>query len=284
MHITHTNTLQATLYRKDVSEQLYDVEQLHHPLDEPLQEVRVIQCGGPRRTVFDINPKGALNPELSLWLWGNMWIRDLEWDPKDWQWRRIGVLADTSVLNYMTKRGYRVALRQNNHAMKVDAELEAAGYNSKARAKFFNRIWHPHLPRKVSAMQWLILTEGLPVGVWREKLGLPSECQLCISHAKETLQHAFHDCPEISNVWNMFRNTRHSAGLPAAYNTWTEISRGLMSETPGPSIEEDLRWDTAAAYRITMETPRDILRATYSGRYGVKGWILTSGMSNSSWG
>ena len=109
-------------------------------------------------------------------------------------------------------------------------------------------------------MQWLILTEGLPVGAWREKLGLPSKCQLYISHAKKTLQHAFHDYPEISNVWNLFRNTRHSAGLPAAYNTWAEISRGLMSETPGPSIEEDLRWDTVAAYMITMETPWDIIR------------------------
>jgi hypothetical protein len=55
-------------------------------------------------------------------------------------------------------------MKQNNHTMKVDAELEAAGFNSKSRAKFFNRIWHPYLPRKVSAMQWLILTEGLPVG------------------------------------------------------------------------------------------------------------------------
>ena len=48
--------------------------------------------------------------------------------------------------------------------MKIDAELEEAGYYSKARAKIFNRIWHPYLPRKVSAMQWLILTEGFPVG------------------------------------------------------------------------------------------------------------------------
>jgi hypothetical protein len=68
-------------------------------------------------------------------------------------------LPDTTVLNYSTKRGYRVALRQNNHRMQVDMELEEAGHNSKARAKFFNKIWHPYLPRKVSAMQWLILTK-----------------------------------------------------------------------------------------------------------------------------
>ena len=96
----------------------------------------MIQCGGPIRTVFDINPKGALNPELSLWMWGNKWIRDLEWDPKDCQWRRIGNLADISVLNYTTKRGYRVALRQNNHAMKVDAEIEAPATTTKQEQSF----------------------------------------------------------------------------------------------------------------------------------------------------
>lgn len=65
-------------------------------------------------------------------------------------------------MNYTTKQGYRVALHQSNQVMKVDAELTAEGYDSKARAKFFNRIWHPYLPWKVAAMQWLILAEGLP--------------------------------------------------------------------------------------------------------------------------
>lgn len=112
-------------------------------------------------------------------MWGQDWISNLDWDPKDWQWRRIGILADTTVLNYTTKRGYRAAVQQNHHQMKLDAELETSGFNSKARAKFFNRIWHSYLPRKVSAFQWLILTEGLPVGAWRERIGLPSQCQLC---------------------------------------------------------------------------------------------------------
>lgn len=122
--------------------------------------------------------------------------------------------------------------------MRVDAELEAEGYNSKIRAKFFNRIWHPYLPRKVSAMQWLILTEGLPVGAWREKLGLSNECQLYEDHTRETLQHAFQECPEVSRAWVLFRNTRQKAGLAPAFITWKEISRGLMTEPPGPNIEE----------------------------------------------
>lgn len=260
LQITHTGPLQATLYNKDITERLQLVEHQYHPIDQPLEEVRIVLCGGPKRAVLDFNPKEETDAEHTLWLWGNEWVRNLEWDPREWQWRRIGILAETTILNYSTKRGYRVALRQNNHTMRVDAELEASGYNSKARAKIFNRIWHIYLPRKVSAMQWLILTEGLPVGAWREKLGLPNECQLCIAPTIESLQHAFFECPEINRVWQLFRDTRHLTGLPSAYNTWTEICKGLMTEPAGPHIEEELKWDTAAAYmyshgRNTMGHP-----------------------------
>lgn len=220
-----------------------------------------MRCGGPKRDVIDYNPCEELEEDQSLWLWGNTWVCNLQWDPKEWTWRRLGILAETNILNYYTKRGYRVALKQDNHRMSVDAELEAAGFNGKSRAKFFNRIWHPHLPRKVSAMQWLILTEGLPVGAWRERIGLPSDCQLCPIGTKETLQHAFRDCPEVRQAWDLFNNTRAIAGMQPTYHSWVQISRGLMTEPEGPSVEEDLRWDTAAAFTINTETPWDILRA-----------------------
>ena len=154
-----------------------------------------------------------------------------------------------------------IALKQNTQQMDLDSELEREGYSSKVRAKFFNRIWHPYLPRKVSAMQWLTLTEGLPVGAWREKIGLPSNCELCTHPVKETLQHALKDCPQLSRAWDLFRNTRHAVGLPSSYNTWSDISRGLIRDPPGPQVNEELRWDTAAAFSLNSDTPWDILRA-----------------------
>ena len=45
-------------------------------------------------------------------------------------------------------------------------------------------------------MQWLVLTGGLPVGAWRERLGLPNHCPLCPLQPRETLQHALQECPE----------------------------------------------------------------------------------------
>ena len=211
--------------------------------------------------VLDYNPQEEIKPEQSLWLWGNEWINNLEWDPREWQWRRLGMLPITSVMNYTTKRGYRIALKQNTQQMNLDLELERQGYNSKVRVKFFNRIWHPYLPRKVSAMQWLVLTEGLPVGAWREKIGLPSTCELCQVPIRETLQHAFQDCPQVRRAWDLFRSTRCAAKLSPSYFSWADISRGLMREPPGPQVEEDLRWDTASAFSLNSDTPWDILRA-----------------------
>ena len=203
-HITKTNPIEATKYRKLVTEQLQLMEHTCPLPEGQYSEIRIARCRGNNRAILDFNPRALDDSEYTLWLWGGDWISNLEWDPKEWQWRRIGVLLETSILKYCTKRGYRTATRQNNHVMKVDAEMESAGYNSKTRAKFFNRIWHPYLPRKVSAMQWLILTEGLPVGAWRERVGLPNTCQLCPAQPRETLQHAFQDCTEIRRVWELF--------------------------------------------------------------------------------
>ena len=259
-HLQNADSLEATLYKKAPTEQLQLLGHSHR-LPPGTREVRIIRTFGPKRAVLDYNPIEEVEPEETLWLWGHKWIDSLEWDPKEWTWRRIGVLPDTSILNYTTKRGYRVALRQDNNQMSVDAELEAAGFDNKSRAKFFNRIWHPDLPRKVSAMQWLILTEGLPVGAWRERLGLPGECQLCEHHDRETLQHAFQDCPEVRQAWTQFYQTRQAAGLAADYTSWQKISRGLMTEPTGPSLDTDLKWDTASSFTINTETPWDILRA-----------------------
>ena len=260
-HLQNITPLEAKTYNKLGSDQLLLEGQGQPVPSSAMREVRVIRCGGEKRTVIDYNPQGEIEPEQSLWLWGNDWLSNLEWDPREWQWRRLGILPETTIMNYTTKRGYRIAMKQNTQPMSLDTQLESEGYNSKARARFFNRIWHPYLPRKVSAMQWLILTEGLPVGAWRERIGLSSSCELCPLPVKETLPHAFKDCPQVSQVWVCFRNTRIAAGLPPLYFTWLDISRGLMRDPVGPQIEEELRWDTASTFSLNTDTPWDILRA-----------------------
>ena len=259
-HLSNTDTEEASLYHKELNEQLC-LLRTQQRVPAEAREVRIVRTLGPKHMILDFNPTEEPTDEQKLWLWGNTWLENIEWDPKDWNWRRLGVLPETSVLNYSTKRGYRVALRQDNHQSPLDAELEATGFDGKTRAEFWNRIWHPYLPRKISAMQWLILTKGLPVGEWREKIGLDGICQLCILQTKETLQHAFLECPEVTQAWDLFRALRAKTGRPPAYLNWLEVSRGLMAQPEGPSVESKLRWDTAAAFSINSDTPWDILRA-----------------------
>ena len=232
-YVTQRDPVEGTLYQKEDTE-LLQLTSHNNRLPPDVQEVRIVRTGSQKRMIIDYNPNDDMEEDQMLWLWGNDWISNLAWDPKEWNWRRLGILPETSILNYTTKRGYRVALKQDNHQMAVDAELEAAGMDSKTRANFFNRIWHPHLPRKVSAMQWLVLTEGLPVGAWRERIGLPSDCQLCPGHQRETLQHAFLECSEMKQAWVLFRRTRQAAGLPPDYSSWMDVSRGKMVEPTRP--------------------------------------------------
>ena len=282
-HLHRTDPMEATFYRKENSERLIHVG-TQHQIPEWAREVRVIRTIGPQNIILDYNPRDETPEEQTLWVWGNTWIEAMEWDPKDWQWRRIGILPDTPILNYSTKRGYRIALKQENHQMKADADLEAAGYDGKARAKFWNIIWHPYLPRKVSALQWLILTDGLPVGSWREKLGLNSACQLCVLQERETSQHAFLDCEEIQQAWHLFRTTRAKADLQSAYHTWAEISRGLLTD-PGVLVSNQISDGIPPRHsQLIMKPPGTCCEPSCYGPYGAKDSPTHSTTRGFTWG
>jgi hypothetical protein len=98
-HITRIDPLEATKYNKTASEQLLLIEPQCSLPQSHLREVRVVIYGGTRRQVMDFNPTLPPEEEQTAWLWGEDWISHLEWDLKDWQWRRIGIFAETSILN-----------------------------------------------------------------------------------------------------------------------------------------------------------------------------------------
>ncbi len=81
--------------------------------------------------------------------------------------------------NYSTKRGYKVGMQSVPTNLKLDEQLAQEGYNLKKTTKLYLSLWHPWLPRKVSAMLWLIIAEGLPVEARRTNIGLPRECKVC---------------------------------------------------------------------------------------------------------
>ena len=108
LHITGLQPVRGTVYRKEATERLHLLEHDSILLQHTLGEVRVVSTGGPKNTVMEFNTQKPRDD--TLWLWGGDWLQNLGWEPKEWQWRRIGVLPETNILNYTTKRGYRTAL------------------------------------------------------------------------------------------------------------------------------------------------------------------------------
>jgi hypothetical protein len=59
------------------------------------------------------------------------------------------------------------------------------------------RLWHHWKPRKTSAMNWLTLAGGLPVGEWRQKIGDSCHCKLYNNATRDTMSHAMVTCPHV---------------------------------------------------------------------------------------
>jgi hypothetical protein len=94
-HMQQITPPEAILYKKDLNEQLTILASKQQPFPG-LQEVRIIRTLGAKNTILDFNPLDDTPEGQSLWLWGNQAITDLQWDPKDWSWRRIGILPEGS--------------------------------------------------------------------------------------------------------------------------------------------------------------------------------------------
>lgn len=215
-HVT-TEPLQATRYHKDRSKRLHSLDQQYCPTEGQLHEVQIMKCGRPRRAILNYNPILEMDPKHTLWLLGQDWVRNLEWDPKEWQWRRIGILVETSVLNYSPNEDIEWHSNKRITQCKWMQNLKRKDIIVRQEQSF--SIVFGTLTSCGKFMLWLILTECLPIRVWRERVGLPNECQLCTHPEKETLPHAIQECPNINRVWPFFREIRQLVVLSPAYNT-----------------------------------------------------------------
>ena len=81
-HIIRAEPMETTAYIRLRTEQLQLVESNCPLPDGQYSEVRIARCGGAKRHIIDYNPLELDDPELTLWMWGEDWISNLEWDPK----------------------------------------------------------------------------------------------------------------------------------------------------------------------------------------------------------
>lgn len=66
-HLQSTTPLALKVYTKQDSEQLQLIDQRQIAPTRPMREVRVLRCGGDKRTVLDYNPQEETESDQSWW-------------------------------------------------------------------------------------------------------------------------------------------------------------------------------------------------------------------------
>ncbi|KAG0592850.1 hypothetical protein KC19_1G284800 [Ceratodon purpureus] len=250
-------------YLKTASEELILDEEgeVRVPAGTP-EQVRVLISCGIRQEIKRYNPKMTPSPNEQIWMFGTVPIIRLAWDPTEWEWAAIGSLKATGFFGYETKRGYKIGLRTRPSTMRGIRHLRAQGYNYKQCKLVINKVWHSWLPKKISAMLWLTMAGGLPVGAWRHLAGWGGECKMCNTADIESPEHALRTCPMVAEVWIRYAALRAHYNLPNNCNTWNKILYGEITSPPGAStIEEATKWDSSGLTVTTENTAWDILRA-----------------------
>ena len=132
----------------------------------------------------------------------------------------------------------------------------------------YRRTEHPWLQPKISAMLWLAMAGGLPIGQWRAKAGWDGSCKLC-GHPLEDTEHALMTCSVVAEAWHLFQELRQSASLSPAYTRWTELLYGLCQPPGGLSIEDSYAWNSGDTF-VSNNTAWEVLRSTLLWRIWVQ--------------
>ena len=86
--------------------------------------------------------------------------------------------------------------------------------------RFYSKIWHSWLPKKLSSFLWQCLENGLPIGEWHTNVKLLERCSLCTHCGIETQAHTFHDYSHGNCAWTMFFNLPKKHDFPIVCHDW----------------------------------------------------------------
>ena len=65
-----------------------------------------------------------------MWSVGKGEVRNLDFDPKEWQWPKTGMINASNFFGYTTKKGYRIILNSISSQPKFDKRLHELGYTA----------------------------------------------------------------------------------------------------------------------------------------------------------
>ena len=90
---------------------------------------------------MDFNPIDYPNLTLHfIWLYEKGLIYNLDFDPKEWKWKKIGGFQEVTFFNYQTKRGNRQNFSNSFNTSPYDKELQSLGYSPYQRKLFTNKF------------------------------------------------------------------------------------------------------------------------------------------------
>jgi len=176
--------------------------------------VRVLEQeghGANLKLAKGLPPTGKKPP--IYWIFESGFISELQWDPGDWYWQREDNIGDAPFFGYSAKRGYRNA-RRKQHTPSIVTFVQHLNLRTTTIAQIIARMWHNARPRKVGALTWLILNNGLPVGTWLQIMGIPATCKVCDQGLQESAQHCLMECIPAQQAWKAFRNVWIEWGAP----------------------------------------------------------------------
>jgi hypothetical protein len=136
-----------------------------HDVIIPLERYKLVRVlvqedhNAKLRLAKDVPPPGKRPP--IYWIFESGFISDL----RDWHWQQTGNMGDAPFFGYSAKRGYQNA-RRKQHTPNIITFVQHLSLHNSTVAQIIARMWHNACPRKVGALIWLILNNGLSIGTW----------------------------------------------------------------------------------------------------------------------
>ena len=123
-------------------------KQAHH---SKFHRMRIFIKSITTRQIVNFNPIGYLDLTMqSIWLYEKGFIYNLDFHPKEWKWKKLGGLQETTFFNYQTKRRHQQICSNSFNTSPYDKELQSLGYSPYQRRIIHNQVWHRQRPRKIS--------------------------------------------------------------------------------------------------------------------------------------
>jgi hypothetical protein len=141
---------------------------------EPVRVLAQDGHGTTFRLAKDLLPPGNKPP--IYWIFEFGFIFDLPWDSGDWHWQSTRNMGDAPFFGYSSKRGYQNA-RKKHHSPSIITFIQDLGLHNSTVAQIIARMWHNARPRKVGALTWLTLNNGLSMGTWLQTMGIQAPCK-----------------------------------------------------------------------------------------------------------